>query len=547
MANDYGVQPGGVTPHMLSGLSKMQTYPTNEPVDAVVIGTGSGGAPLLARLAAAGLRVVALEAGHHWNPAQDFPTDERAQAKLFWNDERLSGGEDPQHFGNNNSGTGVGGSTLHYTAYTPRVQPDDLRLHTEFGVGCDWPLAYTDLEPYYDELERFLGVSGPTPYPWGPPRRSGYPLPPLPLNGAAQLMQRSCAALGIRTSPAANAALSAPYFQEGVGWRAACTNRGFCQAGCSTGAKASMDVTFVPLAIHHGAEVRAECFVTGIETDQSGHVTAVIYTRGDDDETGNKPEERQPCRYLFLCAGAIETPRLLLLNNLANASAQVGCNFMAHTGLQVWGHFEEDVRPYKGIPGGLISEDTHRPQDADFAGGYLLQSIGVMPVTYASQVARGRGLWGDKLTEHMRSYNHTAGINILGECLPYAGNRVELSDELDVRGLPKPRVYFTNGENERRLTAHAERLMRRIWSEAGARDIWAYPRNAHIIGTCRMGKDAGSAVVDADGRTFDMPNLYISDNSTFPSALSVNPALTIMALSLRTADRFLERVRHMDS
>lgn len=548
ITSNHEAQQGAfiTTPHMLSGPSEMRSYPTNEPVDAVIIGTGAGGAPLLARLAQAGLRVVAIEAGRHWNPAHDFPTDERAQAKLFWNDERLSEGKDPLHFGNNNSGIGVGGSTLHYTAYTPRVQPDDLRLHTEMGVGCDWPLDYTDLEPYYDELERFLGVSGPTPYPWGPPRRSGYPLPPLPLNGAAQLMQRSCAALGIRTSPAANAALSAPYFQEAVGWRQACTNRGFCQAGCSTGAKASMDVTFLPLAIHHGAEVRAECFVTRIETDQTGQVTAVVYTR-DDDGAGNKLEERQPCRYLFLCAGAIETPRLLLLNNLANASGQVGCNFMAHTGLQVWGQFEEDVRPYKGIPGGLISEDTHRPKNADFAGGYLLQSIGVMPVTYASQVARGRGLWGDKLTEHMRGYNHTAGINILGECLPYAGNRVELSDELDARGLPKPLVHFTNGENERRLTAHAERLMREIWSEAGAHDIWAFPRNAHIIGTCRMGKKADSAVVDADGRVFDVPNLYISDNSTFPSALSVNPALTIMALSLRTADRFLERVRHMKS
>ena len=141
----------------------MRTYPTHEEVDAVVVGTGAGGAPLLARLAQAGLRVVALEAGRFWSPAHDFPTDERAQGKLFWNDERLSDGDDPLPFGSNNSGTGVGGSTLHYTAYTPRAQADDFRLHTEFGVARDWPLAYADLEPYYDELETVLGVSGPTP------------------------------------------------------------------------------------------------------------------------------------------------------------------------------------------------------------------------------------------------------------------------------------------------------------------------------------------------------------------------------------------------
>ena len=497
----------------------------------VVIGTGAGGAPVLARLAAAGLSVVALEAGHEWSPAKDFATDEAAQEKLFWNDERLSAGSDPLAFGKNNSGIGVGGSTLHYTAYTPRAQPDDFLLHRDFGVGVDWPIGHAELAPYYDELEAFLGVSGPSPYPWGPPRR-GYDLPPLPLNGAAQLMQRGCASLGIRTAPAANAALSAPRHQPGFGHRPACSNRGFCQAGCSTGAKASMDVTFIPLARSHGAEVRTGCFVIGFDRNAAGAITGVIYNR-------DGVEERQRCRAVFLCAGAVETPRLLLMTGLANGSGQVGRNLMAHTGRQVWGSFDEPVRPYKGIPGGLISEDMHRAPDADFAGGYLLQSIGVMPLTYAGQVARGRGLWGEELRRHMRGYNHVAGINILGDCLPSAGNYIELSDELDGRGLPKPRSHFSAGDNEIRLHAHAERVMREIWSAAGASDIWAYDRFAHVIGTCRMGASATDAVVDADCRSFDIPNLLVCDNSVFPSALSVNPALTIMAVALRAADRFL--------
>ena len=164
-----------------------------------------------------------------------------------------------------------------------------------------------------------------------------------------------------------------------------------------------------------------------------------------------------------------------------------------------------------------------------------------MPVTYAIQVARGRGLWGEKLREHLSGYNNTAGINILGECLPSENNFVELSDEKDARGLPKPRVHFTNGDNEKRLTKHAEKMMRGIWDAAGGHDVWAFPRNAHIIGTCRMGISGDDSVVNENGRSFDIPNLYISDNSTFPSALAVNPALTIMALSLRTAEKFLER------
>ena len=515
-----------------NGFNSMKRFSTDEIVDAVVIGTGAGGAPLLSRLAKAGLKVVALEAGEHWVAANDFSTDELEQSKLFWTDERLSAGNDPVHFGNNNSGIGVGGSTLHYTAYVPRPQPDDFQLYSEFGVGVNWPIGYKDLELYFDELEKFLGVSGPSTYPWGAKRSSSYPLPPLPLNGAAQLMKRGCDELNIRTSPAPNAALSALYYQEGIGWRNACTNRGFCQAGCTTGAKASMDVTYIPLAINYGAEVRPKSFVTSFELDKSGRITSVIYTNND-------MEYRQKCKNVFLCAGAIETPRLLLLNNLANSSGEVGKNFMAHTGIQVWAQFDEDIRPYKGIPGSLISEDTHRPKDADFAGGYLLQSIGVMPVTYASQVARGRGLWGNELLQCMRGYNHTAGINILGDCLPYSGNFLELSDEADDRGLPKPRIHFSNGENEKRLTAHAEKIMREIWSVAGAEDMWSFNRSAHTIGTCRMGNDAAKAVVDNEGKSYDIPNLYIADNSIFPSALSANPALTIMALSLRIADCFL--------
>lgn len=524
----------GRAPGWRGGEVPMQVFSPGETVDAVVIGTGAGGAPLMASLAKAGLKVVALEAGRHWQPPKDFATDEPAQSPLFWTDERLSAGRDPVHFGNNNSGIGVGGSTLHFTAYVPRAQPDDFELYRHFGAGRDWPISYDDLEPYYEAAEQFIGVSGPAHYPWGGVHRKPYPLPPLPINGAGQLMQRGCERLGIRTSAAPNAALSQPYYQEGVGQRNACTNRGFCQAGCNNGAKGSMDVTYIPYALHHGAEVRANSFVTGFEKNEHGRISGVIYHR-------NGVEERQKCRYVFLCAGAVESPRLLLINDMANSSGQVGKNFMAHTGMQLWGQFDEAVYPHKGIPGAIISEDMHRPGDADFAGGYLLQSIGVMPVTYASQTARARGFWGEQMRQYMRGYNHAAGINILGDCLPYDRNFLELSDEKDTRGLPKPRIHFSFGENEQRLTAHAEKWMRKVWEEAGAKDIWTYNRSAHIIGTCRMGTDARDAVVNSNCQSFDLPNLYICDNSVFPSALSANPALTIMALSLRTAALFLEQ------
>ncbi len=495
-------------------------YSTEDEVDAVVVGLGAGGAPLAAKLCEAGLKVVAVEAGRWWNPA-DWATDEAAQSELFWRDERLSGGEHPIAFGANNSGTGVGGSTLHWTAYCPPVRDFDFRLNSEFGVGRDWPFSLAELQPYLHEVWNFLGVSGPSPA----------PLPPLPRNSAAQLMAHACDRIGLPCTDAFNAALSTPD-RKREDWRHPCTGRGFCQAGCTTGAKGSMDVTYIPLALKHGLEIRSGAFVTEI-LREGDRVTGVVYSTPEG-------EKRQRCRALFLCAGAIETPRLLLLNDLGNEEGQVGQNFLAHTGLQMWGTFADETKPWRGIPGGLLSEAMRRPRDADFAGGYLLQSIGVMPVTYAAQMARAPALFGDELKTRMAELPHVAGINICGETLPHPDNRLRLSNEKDARGLPKPLITFTRHENENRLYAHAENVMRNLWEAAGGKNLWTFPREAHTLGTTAMGTDPKQSVVTPEGRVHSLKNLFVCDNGTFPSATTVNPCLTQVALALRTAETFLK-------
>ena len=506
----------------------MRRHGTGGVVDAVVVGTGAGGAPLLAELALAGLDVVALEAGRNHDP-ESFAADEVAAGEIYWTDERLSDGATPEAFGGNNSGIGVGGSTLHWGAFVPRPDARDLRLRSDTGAGHDWPIGLEALLPFYREVEGFIGVSGPKSYPWDPERR--YPLPPVARNAPAQAMQAGCAALGLRACDSPAAVLSRPVVQDGVA-RQACINCGHCHQGCRIGAKTSMDVTYLPRAVAAGAEIRPESFVHTIERDAGGQVTAVVYRQGGVDH-------RQRCRTLFLCAGAIETPRLLLHNALGNASGQVGRNYMAHVATQVWGTFPHEMRMNKGYPSSLISEDMLRPDDADFAGGYLIQSLGVLPVTWAASVARGRGLWGQPVIDYLDRYNHVAGIGINGECLPSADNVLELSDETDGRGMRKPRIRFSYGPNERAIDRHATVLLTRLWQEAGATDIWSLQRVAHTIGTCRMGTDDGESVVDPTGRSFAVRNLWICDNSVFPSAMPANPALTIMALSLRTARAFL--------
>jgi len=510
-------------------LGGMRTYGTDGVVDVVVVGTGAGGAPLTAALAGRGLSVVALEAGRDF-ALDDLTPDETEAVEINWMSERLSGGDDPTAFGPNNSGRGVGGSTLHWGAFTPRPDRRDLRLRTETGEGRDWPVDPDELLSYVERVEGDIGVSGPTPYPWDPHRAYAYP--PAARNAPADLVAKGCDALGIRYADAPAAVLTRARLQQHRGERSACVNCGACHQGCRVDAKATTANTYLPAAVAAGAEIRTEAMVHGIERDARGQVSAVVYRQG-------RVDVRQRTRALVLAAGGVETPRLLLHTGIANDNGQVGRNFLAHGATQVWGRFDEPVRGHRGYPSSLITEDMMRPADADFAGGYLVQSLGVMPLTFATTLVRGGGLWGAELMQRLDQARFMAGIGINAECLPSDDNRLVLADETDEHGIPRARVTFTAGENEKAIDRHATSFMLRVLQAAGARETMVLARTAHTIGTARMSADPADGVVDPDGRSHEIPNLWVCDNSVFPSAIAANPALTIMALSLRTADRML--------
>lgn len=508
---------------------EMRQFSTEETVDTVVVGTGAGGAPLTAELARYGRSVVALEAGPRFDPNQYTP-DETGAQELYWRHERLSGGKNPQAFGGNNSGTGIGGSLLHYGAFVPRMDARDFHLKTETGQGEDWPFGLEEILPYIERVEDVIGVSGPAVYPWDQKRRYAYPPPAA--NGAALKMRDACDRLGFRHADGPVALVTKDRHQPHYGLREACRHCGACHQGCRNGAKSGADNTWLPMAVAHGAELRPHCMVTGFERNTQGQITAVVYQR-------DGREERQKCRSVVLSAGAVETARLLLHTGLANSSGQVGRNYMTHLSTQVWGVFDEVIRPNKGYPSLTITEDMVRPKDADFAGGYLLQSLGMMPLTWSAGLARGSNRRGEALAKTVAQYNHSAGIGMHGETLPRDENRVTLSEERDSFGLPKPRIDYSYGPNEEAMHRHASRVMTRMWQAVGARDIRVFSRAAHMIGTCRMGRDGTQAVVTPYGQSFDIANLWISDHSTFPSAGAANPALTIMALSLRTAEAMM--------
>lgn len=512
----------------------MRQYANDDEVDFAIVGTGAGGGTLAYKLAKAGFRVVAFDAGPYWRPLEDFASDEQEQAKLFWTDERITGGADAIELGSNNSGKSVGGSTVHFTMVSLRWRPEWFRSRSLLGYGEDWPIPWQEMWHYYDEVEEMLQISGPVSYPWGPPRQR-YPKRSHPLNGAAQVLARGCEKMGIPWSSTPLATLSAPH-----GEAHACVYRGFCGVGCSTNAKQSALVTWIPRAIQHGAEIRDLAMVGRIETT-GGRATGVRYHR--------EGEWRfQRAKQVVVAGYSIETPRLLLNSaspdfpdGLANGNGLVGRYLMVHSNHAVWGEMDEEVRWYKSPPSLALSEHwNYADEGKDFQGGYCFMSQGPLPMLWAQTVATTRGLWGMELRKEMTRYNHMAGLKIVGEVEPRAENRVEVASEEDQYGLKIPRVTFSYSANDRRLYEHSVEFMRQTLDAAGGRDLWSQGGTAHLMGGCRMGDDPERSVTDGYGRTWEVPNLWICDGSVMPTGGGVNPSLTIQALACRTGDQIRE-------
>jgi len=514
------------------GRERMRRFRDEDEVDLLIVGCGAGGAVLAQRLARAGWRVVVLERGPFWDPDTDWVSDEEGSQPLYWTDKRIVGGEDPVELGKNNSGHGVGGSMVHYAGYTPRFHPSDFETRTRDGVGYDWPIPYSDLKPHYEQVERELPVAGQH-WPWGDPH--SYPHAPHPIGGAAERAWAGARAHGVemRVGPVAIA--------NGVfGNRPHCIYRGFCLQGCKVNAKASPLVTHVPDAIEHGVEIRAHSMAVRIELDEArGQVTGVAYV-----EVKTGRERFQRAAAVAVCGYSIESPRLLLHSTskrfpygLANTHDQVGRYVMVQGATQVAARFPELLRMYKAPPPEISSEDFYETDPArGFARGFSIQTVSPLPIGWAEHVLAD-GHRGAALREYMRDYNHWAVLGSLCELLPQPNNRVTLADENDQFGMPVARFDYTQCDNDRANIAFAKKTMHAIWETAGAQDVLTIDRYAHLVGGCRMGSDPETSVIDSDHRVWQTPNLFVCDGSVMPTQGSANPALTIMALASRLADR----------
>ena len=253
-----------------------------------------------------------------------------------------------------------------------------------------------------------------------------------------------------------------------------------------------------------------------------------------------------------MAGNAIETPRLLLNSasslfpdGLANSSGQVGRNYMRHLTASVYAIFEKPVRMYRGetMAGHIEDEAGHDPSRG-FAGGYYMQllSLGV-PFMAAFM---DPGSWGRDFSSALESYEHMAGMWLVGEDMPQESNRVTLNpDELDQYGQPVPNVHYDDHPNDLAMREHAWQSGEALYESVGAvRTIRTPPYPAtHNIGTARMSERPEDGVVNAFGQAHDVPNLFVSDASQFTTGAAANPTLTIVALAIRQAEFIAEQLR----
>ena len=518
----------------LPGEDTMRRYEPDDEVDLVIVGAGAGGSVLAQRLARHGWRIVLLEAGPFWHPDEDWVSDEAGSHELYWTQKRIIGGDDPIELGKNNSGRGVGGSMVHYAGYTPRFHPSDFSTATDDGVGADWPIAYEDLRPHYERVEAELPVSGQN-WPWGHPHR--YPFSPHPISGAASKIWEGARRLGIEMRVGPVGIVNGTF-----GNRPHCIYRGYCLQGCKVNAKASPYVTHLPDALAHAVEIRSTCMATRIELDATGRATGVVYH----DEVGGA-EKLQRARFVAVAGYSIETPRLPPQLHLGpvppRALQQRGPGGSLHHGAGR----EPDRRPVSGRAAHVQGATPGSVLGAVLRDGF--QSWVQAGVLDPDRPPRSRSAgpstsWPTDIgVERCGSTCATTTTGPPSGCsTSYSPNQRTGSPSpmrTDPYGIPVARMDYSLCENDKTNIAYSTKVITDIWNAAGAQDVLTIHRYAHLVGGARMGSSPETSVIDANQRTWAVPNLFISDGSVCPTQGSANPALTIMAMASRLAARMV--------
>jgi len=540
--------------------SAMPAFDTRKPVDFVVIGSGAAGGVMARELATAGFDVVLLEQGPH-RTAADFVHDELG---VLFNNELLGGANAVQTFRRTASEQAklqndpppalyaqtVGGSSVHFSANFWRLRPTDFKERSKLGsiAGTgfdDWPISYEELEPYYTRVDWEIGVSG-EPGPFDAPRSRPYPLPPMPVKSSGVLLEAGARKLGLHPQVAPLAVLSQPFNGRGQ-----CIHCGFCMGfGCEAGAKSSTLFTMIPQALATGrCELRALCAVYRIETGKDGRVSEVLYH----DARGRAQGQR--ARAVVLCGNGVETPRLLLMSQspgfpqgLANGSGRVGQYLMFNAHSVTHGVFDEPLHDYKSVQCSRIVHDFYEsdPRRGFYGGGGIdgRPFLAATPMMFAlTSVPPDVPRWGAEYKKYL-AHAFTRHMVAATACTSLAleTNTVTLDPKLkDPLGRPAMRITYNDHPDDLKMSTFLQDRSVEILDAAGARRVWREPVKpetvgAHLLGTCRMGDDPKTSVVDKYHRAHDVKNLFICDGSSFVTSGRGQPTMTIQALAFRAAE-----------
>ena len=516
--------------------------------DVCIIGAGLAGALMAYELARRGLKVVVLEAGLRY----------RLEDRVAAMHERVSGrvqgpawqSDFPERDVFSSAGTvaypvnwlrakGVGGSTLHWGGQSLRFLESDFRLKTLYGIADDWPISYHELEPYYAAAEHALGVAGVADSPFASRRSSGYPLPPFPYSVSDKIFVDACRTLDIVVHHIPWARNSVPYQN-----RPACAGFATCSGSyriCPISAQYTAE-THVKLAEATGnVKVITDAQVVRLITDKRKRVTGAVHVNR------KRRETEQKAKLFVLAAHTVESTRLLLLSEssafpegLANGSRMVGKNFMERPVIAVSGTLTQPVYPHRiGFPT-AASQQYCNPKDRGRRGAIKLEFHNYQGQT-PLEIAASSGKWGKPLADEIKqSYGHGISVEAAVEQLPDPRNTISLDPKLrDYFGNPAPRITYTFNAYERDAMDRAVVLGRNILTAANVTSLeggFDQGFGGHLMGTCRMGDNPTTSVVDRHLRAHEVPNLYIVGGSVFVTGSSLQPSLTIAALAIRAAE-----------
>ena len=534
-------------------------------VNVVVVGSGAGGGVVFGELARAGLSVVCLERGRWHSPFEErkddlvnqrnsslgvaYGPDEEKNPRVLVDLEGRERVVYPRQGEYSGNASCVGGGTLCYGGQAWRFMPQDFRMRSSYGAVAgstleDWPICYADMEPWYEKAEREIGVSGDVePDPFKGPRRSPLPMPPLqPRPREYELLKPAALRLGLHPFDTPLLINSVP--RDG---RSACMRIRWCVGfACETNAKNGTHNTVIPRALATGnAWLRAECKVKEVLTDARGRATGVAYFAAHD------RLQEQPADVVVVACGATESARLLLLsrsrlhpNGLGNRHDWVGRNLNGHTYTGAVGFFEQEIYDDIG-PGVCLSVCDYNHGTPGLAGGGMLANEFIrLPFQFSDDQPPGTPSWGKAHKDFMRRY-YRRHISVKGptQDMPLWDSRVQLDPQVkDHWGIP---VLRLSGDRHPHTIEVANRQAERAeaWlREAGA--IATHQARAgrgvsggqHQSGTCRMGNDPLTSVVDASGRVHEVPNVFVIDASVHVTNGGFNPVLTIFANAFRCAD-----------